>query len=304
MKTKLKGNRITNIAVIGGGLTSAQVSALAISSGVFKVYHFTRGPLKTKHFDVDLTWVGKYKNFHLASFWSADSDEERFEMIKTARNGGSVNPEYKSVLGDLVKKGKVVLCEYTSITEAEWDDVLKTWRIGTTPAREGLPRFDHVVYATGVDANMASVPMMKDIVSQRPVEMYGGMPALTHDLMWDADCPLFVTGRLAGLRLGPGAGNLEGARQGAERAAWKIGELLQKWGDSVVDPLEDMSNLGEQDESVKKARVGSMDSGYASRRESDVEVDMRRLGLGGANQFGVFGLDFQSGDSDTSHDSE
>jgi hypothetical protein len=40
------------------------------------------------------------------------------------------------------------------------------------------------------------------------------------------DIPLFLTGGLAGLRLGPGAGNLAGARQGAERIAWKIDELL------------------------------------------------------------------------------
>ena len=46
--------------------------------------------------------------------------------------------------------------------------------------------------------------------------------------MWDEDIPLFLTGGLAGLRLGPGAANLAGARQGAERIAWKIEELLDK----------------------------------------------------------------------------
>ena len=45
--------------------------------------------------------------------------------------------------------------------------------------------------------------------------------------MWRDHVPLFVTGTLASLRLGPGAGNLEGARLGAERIAWSIGELLE-----------------------------------------------------------------------------
>lgn len=44
--------------------------------------------------------------------------------------------------------------------------------------------------------------------------------------MWNEDVPLFFTGRCAGLRLGPGAANLAGARMGAERIAWKVEELL------------------------------------------------------------------------------
>lgn len=77
--TKIQKKKQTSIAVIGGGLTSAQITDLAIKQGVTKVYHIIRGPLKVKHFDVDLSWVGKYKNFHLAAFWSADEDEERWE---------------------------------------------------------------------------------------------------------------------------------------------------------------------------------------------------------------------------------
>ncbi|KAG9738506.1 hypothetical protein KCU86_g9722, partial [Aureobasidium melanogenum] len=57
---------------------------------------------------------------------------------------------------------------------------------------------------------------------------YGGLPALTDDLMWKENVPLFVTGRLAALRLGPGAGNLAGARSGAERIAWAIEDILPK----------------------------------------------------------------------------
>ncbi|KAG9887287.1 hypothetical protein KCU90_g19325, partial [Aureobasidium melanogenum] len=50
----------------------------------------------------------------------------------------------------------------------------------------------------------------------------------TDDLMWKENVPLFVTGRLAALRLGPGAGNLAGARSGAERIAWAIEDILPK----------------------------------------------------------------------------
>jgi len=46
--------------------------------------------------------------------------------------------------------------------------------------------------------------------------------------MWNDEVPLFVTGRLAGLRLGPGAPNLVGARIGAERIAWNVEDVLKK----------------------------------------------------------------------------
>lgn len=48
--------------------------------------------------------------------------------------------------------------------------------------------------------------------------------------MWSDEVPLFATGRFAGLRLGPGAPNLVGARIGAERVAWGVEDLLKKAG--------------------------------------------------------------------------
>jgi len=50
---------------------------------------------------------------------------------------------------------------------------------------------------------------------------------LTDELGWKKGVPLFVAGRMAALRLGPGAGNLEGARGGAERIAWGIEDVLE-----------------------------------------------------------------------------
>ena len=52
------------------------------------------------------------------------------------------------------------------------------------------------------------------------------MPCLTDNMQWREDLPLFVTGQLAALRLGPGAGNLAGAKLGAERVSWSIQKLL------------------------------------------------------------------------------
>jgi thioredoxin reductase len=72
---KVKARHPTHMVVIGGGLTSIQLADLAIKRGVSKVWMLMRGPLKVKHFDVDLEWVGKFRNFKQAEFWTADTDE-------------------------------------------------------------------------------------------------------------------------------------------------------------------------------------------------------------------------------------
>jgi cation diffusion facilitator CzcD-associated flavoprotein CzcO len=67
--------RATSVVVVGGGLTSAQISDLIIRRGVTKVWLLLRGKYKLKHFDVDLDWVSKVRNQQMSVFWSADSDE-------------------------------------------------------------------------------------------------------------------------------------------------------------------------------------------------------------------------------------
>ncbi|MBE7180283.1 MAG: SidA/IucD/PvdA family monooxygenase [Terriglobus roseus] len=46
VKARILANKPTNVLVVGGGLSSAQVSELAIRRGVSKVWHIMRGPLK------------------------------------------------------------------------------------------------------------------------------------------------------------------------------------------------------------------------------------------------------------------
>lgn len=70
-------------------------------------------------------------------------------------------------------------------------------------------------------------PLLESMRRDYPIETKQGLPCITDDLMWQPDVPLFVTGRLAALRLGPGGGNLEGARMGAERIAWGLEEMLE-----------------------------------------------------------------------------
>lgn len=77
MKAKIAARLTTSLLIVGGGLTSIQLADLAIKRGVSKVYLLMRSNLKVKYFDVDLEWVGKFRNFKQAEFWTADTDEGR-----------------------------------------------------------------------------------------------------------------------------------------------------------------------------------------------------------------------------------
>lgn len=87
------------------------------------------------------------------------------------------------------------------------------------------------------------MPLLREMNDQYPIEVKAGLPCLTNDLSWRNDVPLFMTGRMASLRLGPGAPNLEGARAGAERVAWGIEEVLQK-DEKAGEQCEGFCGLG------------------------------------------------------------
>lgn len=75
MKAKIERRCPTRMLIVGGGLTSIQLADLAIKRGVSKIWLLMRSDLKVKYFDVDLDWVGKFRNFKQAEFWTADTDE-------------------------------------------------------------------------------------------------------------------------------------------------------------------------------------------------------------------------------------
>ncbi|KAK8050988.1 FAD binding domain-containing protein [Apiospora rasikravindrae] len=239
VKEKIASKKATNILIVGGGLTSAQLADLAIKRGVSKVWLIMRGELKVKPFDVGLEWVGKFRNFEQAAFWSADTDEERWEKIKAARNGGSITSPYRKIVEKHVAAGKLTLCRHTTLRARQWQESSQTWKVELDgPDRDQkqdqdqgaavLPFFDHIYYATGVQTDFTTLPYLQNLLTDYPVASCGGLPCITDDMQWRDDVPLFLTGRLGALQLGPGAPNLVGARIGAERISWAVQDILNK----------------------------------------------------------------------------
>lgn len=191
VRAKLNAKLPANIVIVGGGLTSAQLADLAIRRGVTKVWLLMRGPLKVKPFDVGLEWVGKFRNFEQAAFWTADSVEERWEMIKTARNGGSITPPYKKILERHISTGKLCLRLNTTIKEKKWDPVSNTWAVSLSDKSQTLPRIDHIYFATGVQSNFECLPFLQSMCSEHPIESCGGLPCITENMAVSGPYPPF-----------------------------------------------------------------------------------------------------------------
>ncbi|UKZ51109.1 hypothetical protein TrVGV298_004865 [Trichoderma virens] len=229
VKSRIAAGIPTNVLIIGGGLTSAQLAVLALKRGVTKIWHLMRGPLRIKHFDVDLSWMGKYKNAEQARFWTADSDLERLEIIKEARGGGSLTPLYYKKVKKYIASGNIELRTHTTLVDAEMKDIdgSSFWSIKTEPPIAGLPLFDYIYFATGIQTDFTSLPYLQTMLQKYPIHGHGGFPCINEDLMWKDGVPLFLAGRLGALQLGPAAPNIGGAKVAAERVAWAIEDIIK-----------------------------------------------------------------------------
>lgn len=148
-------------------------------------------------------------------------------MIAQARNGGSITPRYRKILDTHIASGKISLHTHTTLERVKWDAQSMTWVSVMVSTGLPMPPMDYIVFATGIQTDVKSIPFLQTLQQKHPLACIGGLPCINDDLMWNDSVPLFATGRLASLRLGPGAPNLIGARVGAERIAWNVEEMLQ-----------------------------------------------------------------------------
>jgi hypothetical protein len=343
---KLTHHLPTHILIVGGGLSSFQLAASLLNShphSYFTVTILIRSRYKLKPFDVDLLWVSKLRNQRMAAFYSADEDEERSEMVRDARGGGSVTPLFdREVVQKLRRGGRLRVLEGRVIGDGNWvhDEggkaVQGRWRVSVvptapqrmsesrssiSPATESKPathatsepssdgslakpslksesttctegalpppkpalitpplptptidnpndsidvlHADHIFFATGLSQPSPTSTLVDTLPFLAPLFPPPAPPPLTstsstpiprtslphlttspllsreHSIPYLSDTlqvrlpphdegndlPLFLTGALAALQLGPGAANLAGARMGAERVAWGLEKL-------------------------------------------------------------------------------
>lgn len=175
------------------------------------------------------------------SEWRSPSTSERAGFIRQAIGGGSVTPRYYKLLQKHTQTGRLGLYTNTVVTAQARCPDSGQWTIKTEPAIPSLPAFDFVYFATGMQGGIDGNAALRGFSQKFPIDTVGGLPALTDDLMWRPGVPLFLTGKLASLRLGPGAGNLEGARMGAERIALAMSGVLGREGAIGAEADEETS---------------------------------------------------------------
>ncbi|MGV0026899.1 FAD/NAD(P)-binding protein [Phormidesmis priestleyi] len=202
---KLAGERIL---IVGGGLTSGHLAMGAIARGA-QVSLMSRRSLCAKLFDADPGWLGpKYlKGFHAEPDW-----QMRWQMIQTARNGGSLTPAMMMQLRRAERSQKLSFYPECQIVTADWQG--DAWKV---VCENGMVQaYDRIWLATGTKLDITADPLFADVLKAHPVQITNGLPVLDPCLRWSG-CELFVMGGLAALQVGPTARNLSGARMASDR---------------------------------------------------------------------------------------
>lgn len=196
------------VTVVGGGLTAAQLAFGALERGAERVHLVIRRRLRASTFDVSPGWLGP----RCLDDFGCLPPAERARAIRAARDGGSLPDADLARLRSLEAAGALVVHEESCVVVAS----ATTGRPTIVLDDETCLRSDRLWLATGTDCSVDACRLLDDVVTSHPCEQHLGLPDLDTDLSWPGTA-LHLSGRLAGLTLGPAAGNIWGARRAAER---------------------------------------------------------------------------------------
>jgi len=204
-RTSLSGT----IAVIGGGITAAQVAlALAEDQPLGKVALIRRHGERVHDFDADTGWMNA---INLTGFAQIDDWAERRRVIKQARYRGSIPPEVADGLRAAVQVGALEIISGAVESAESYDEHIALmlndgeWRT-----------FDRLVLATGFEQTRPGGKFLDDAITAHGLPLApDGYPIISPSLEW-AD-GLHVSGPLAELEVGPASRNIIGARMAGNR---------------------------------------------------------------------------------------
>ncbi len=202
------------ILIIGSGLTSGHLAIGAAKRGA-KVIMMARRRFYEKLFDAEPGWLGpKYlKGFHAEPDWV-----KRWQLIQTARNGGSLTPEVLTRLRRLEREDKLIFYENCEVDQAQWQS--NHWQISCNypQVHDCLTHLgiNRIWLGTGSHIDVGQWPLLAGIQATYPAPMVNGLPVLDSSLRWPG-CNLYIMGGAAALQVGPVARNLAGARMAGDR---------------------------------------------------------------------------------------
>lgn len=201
---RLDDDQPARIAVIGGGITAAQ---LANRFGPGRAVHMiSRHATRQHDFDSEPGWMGPR---YLDGFARIAEHDQRRAVITEARHRGSIPPGTWRRLSRLCDQGDVTL-HIASVSDARLlDDGIRL-----TVGDRSID-VDRVLLATGFESRRPGGALVDGLVDQGLPCAACGFPIVDTHLRWHPR--LFVSGPLAELEVGPVSRNIVGARMAARR---------------------------------------------------------------------------------------
>ncbi|WP_018923105.1 FAD-dependent oxidoreductase [Salsuginibacillus kocurii] len=197
------------VAVIGGGISAAQTVLALQEKARTPVHLISKHNLKVATFDSDPGWLGpKY----MRHFLQTKDYTKRREMIKTARNIGTIPRFIYNQLQKAQKRNSVIVHEKTDGRVSV--DTDNKMRIGD---EQKEIEAETIILATGFKKDLPANEWLTTVKDRYhlPVAPCGFPIIQSLDLAWARG--LHVMGALAELEIGPIAKNISGARKAAER---------------------------------------------------------------------------------------
>ena len=204
----------SHVVIIGRGLTAGHLVINALRAGCKSVHMIVRRYLRVKQFDLAPEWMSAVRN-RLRHVFLSSTFEERADVCRNARDGGSLTPEIKADMDQWLLTGRLVILQHTEVTHADF-----TNEDGAAGARLALStgdnlRADVVVLATGAVPDATQDTVIKTLVDQSNVPIINGLPCVRENLQLTSGMDFFVMGAYSALRVGPDALNLLGGRTAA-----------------------------------------------------------------------------------------
>ena len=223
--------RSKNIAVIGGGLSSAQIALkLREVCSPKRVKMFSRHELRQSQFDSDPGWIGpKYRT----GFEKTSCPQRKRNKIKEARKRGSITPEVYSALKRSIRSEEI---EFEIIKSDLEEGILE----------DSLKDFDAIVLATGFEGAIPGQSIVSDISRNFNLALSPcGFPLLKESVHWGKG--FYCSGALAEMRIGPVARNIPGARSAAEEIVQEaLCENKNSWSAQSTPLLDKPQALSSQ----------------------------------------------------------
>ncbi len=205
----LAGRRV---AIVGGGLTAVQLAVGAAERGAHPTL-LARRRLRARTFDVTPGWM----TYKLEAFLAVDGPARRRPAVAAARGRGTVPADELKGLAALARRGRVQVCERTTVEEVIVGGAGVVLRTGA-----GCMEFDRLWLATGSRPDALAEPALRGLQESHPAPWVGALPALDAHCRWPGT-QVHLMGELSSLQTGPMAPNLAGARIAAERIAAAAG---------------------------------------------------------------------------------